>query len=91
VLVWDLNRAVNPNLNKMRAEGDRGHWAEQTVAIVEQKSKPDILFEPKYHFSNITDDVQTLAWFLDSKTELLYGQDKYIRICDTRDHLNYKS
>ena len=28
---------------------------------------------------------------MDSKSELIYSTDKYIRICDTRDYQNFKS
>jgi len=62
--------------------------SESAVAKIEYKPKPDILFETRHSFQKINDDVYCLSWFPNSSTELLYGTDKYIRICDTREHQN---
>ena len=66
-------------------------FSENAVAKLEQKQRPDILYEAKYSFQKIQENIFSLCWFTDSKTELIYGTDKQIRICDTRDYQNYKN
>lgn len=94
MLIWDINRSANPNYNKMKdneAITSSSLISDSTVARLEQKQRPDILFEPKYSFQKISEDIYSLCWFVESKTELIYGTDKYIRTCDTREYQNFKS
>ena len=87
-MIWDINKSVDPNYNKMRDNEQSNDYAfsENAVAKLEQKQRPDILYEAKYSFQKIQENIFSLCWFTDSKTELIYGTDKQIRICDTRDY-----
>jgi hypothetical protein len=73
----------------MRGAGIEATFAEPgefTVAKVEQKQRPDLIFEPRYSFTKIIEDVYSLCWFIDSKYELLYGTDTSVKMCDTREY-----
>eukprot|EP00347_Sterkiella_histriomuscorum_P008418 403345170 len=91
LLIWDINRTQNPNYNKIRDTEKQiinNFVGDQTVAKLESRPKPQILFEPRHTFQKINDDIFCLKWFPNSSTELIYGTDKYIRICDTRELQN---
>jgi hypothetical protein len=36
---------------------------ETTVAKLEPKFRPDLIFEPKHTFSKINEDIHALCWF----------------------------
>ena len=59
---------------------------ESTVAKLELKLRPDLIFEPKHAFSKINEDIYALCWFADSKNELLYGTETHVKVCDTREY-----
>ena len=44
-----------------------------------------MIFEPKYAFAKINEDIYSLCWFVDSKNELLYGTESKVKVCDTRE------
>lgn len=50
-----------------------------------------IIFDPKHSFNKIHDDIYSISWLVDSDNELIYGTDRYIRICDIRSGFGYKS
>ncbi len=68
---------MNPNYNKIRNTGGIDATfsipGETTVAKLEPKFRPELIFEPKHAFSKINEDIYALCWFIDSKNELLYG------------------
>ena len=93
LLIWDITRTVNPNFNKIRTGGGIdavfSEPGEDTVAKVEQKAKPDLIFEPRNAFAKINEDVYSLCWFVDSKHELLYGTDTNVKMCDIREYQSH--
>jgi len=92
-LIWDITRTVNPNYNKIRnpgaVEATFSVPGETTVAKLEPKSRPDLIFEPKHAFSKINEDIYSLCWFVDSKNELLYGTQTNVKVCDTREYQSH--
>lgn len=89
-MIWDITRSVNPNYNMIRATGAVEATfsipGETTVAKLEPKFRPDLIFEPKHTFSKINEDIYALCWFVDSKNELLYGTETHVKVCDTREY-----
>ena len=69
LLLWDITRSVNPNYNKMRGvtavEATFSVPGETTAARVENKARPDLIFEPKNAFTKINEDVYSICWFVD--------------------------
>ncbi len=93
-MIWDITRSVNPNYNKIRqtgaVEATFSIPGESTVAKLEPKFRPDLIFEPKHAFSKINEDIYALCWFVDSKNELLYGTETHVKVCDTREYQSHQ-
>jgi calcineurin-like phosphoesterase len=80
----------NPNFNKVKGiEAIFAIPGEQTVAQLEEKYRADLICEPRHAFTKINEDIYSLAWFIDSKHELLYGTDTHVKVCDTRDYQSH--
>ena len=86
-MIWDISKGVNPNINKIRGGIDATFSlpGEETVAQLEPKFRPELIFEPKHSFSKINEEIFSLCWFVDSKYELLYGTETNVKLCDTRE------
>jgi len=62
---------------------------ESAVAKLETQSKPDLIYEPRHAFTKIMEDVYSLAWFVESKHEILYGTETHVKVCDTREYQSH--
>jgi hypothetical protein len=84
---------VNPNYNKIRnvaaVEATFTIPGEYTVAKIENKARPDLIFEPRSSFSKINEDVYSICWFVDKQYELLYGTGSNVKVCDTREYQSH--
>lgn len=60
----------------------RGHGSE--LIRIESSAGPQIVTSWHQAFSNITDDIFSIAWFPDNDDELLYATEHQVLMCDTR-------
>lgn len=90
-MIWDINRTMSSAYNKMRDPDYQllsAYMSEQTVGKIESKQKPQIIYEPRQVFQKVYDDIYCLKWTPNSASELVYGTERYLRVYDTREHMN---
>ena len=85
LLVWDINHQNPKDKNETSNQKKDFNLIDAQVGHLLNIASPDPIYQEKFTFTEVNEDVLSLKWIPNSATEMVVATENSLMICDTRD------